>query len=64
MLTEVSKGHKTRFKRLNFQDKFNDSGWGCAYRSLQTLCSWFLHNGYTDKAAPSHQQIQVHGPNN
>lgn len=40
------------------QDKFNDSGWGCAYRSLQTLCSWFLHNGYTDKAAPSHQQIQ------
>jgi len=40
------------------QDKFNDNGWGCAYRSLQTLCSWFLHNGYTDKAAPSHKQIQ------
>ena len=23
------------------QDKFNDDGWGCAYRSLQTLISWF-----------------------
>jgi len=40
------------------QDKFNDSGWGCAYRSLQTLCSWYLYNGYTDKQPPSHHQIQ------
>eukprot|EP00009_Paramoeba_aestuarina_P017601 CAMPEP_0201533572 /NCGR_PEP_ID=MMETSP0161_2-20130828/53653_1 /ASSEMBLY_ACC=CAM_ASM_000251 /TAXON_ID=180227 /ORGANISM="Neoparamoeba aestuarina, Strain SoJaBio B1-5/56/2" /LENGTH=172 /DNA_ID=CAMNT_0047937675 /DNA_START=425 /DNA_END=940 /DNA_ORIENTATION=+ len=24
------------------QDKFDDRGWGCAYRSLQTLCSWVL----------------------
>lgn len=23
------------------QDRFDDSGWGCAYRSLQTICSWF-----------------------
>ncbi len=23
------------------QDKFDDCGWGCAYRSLQTLCSWW-----------------------
>lgn len=23
------------------QDQFDDDGWGCAYRSLQTLCSWF-----------------------
>ena len=23
------------------QDKFDDDGWGCAYRSLQTLISWF-----------------------
>lgn len=23
------------------QDDFDDNGWGCAYRSLQTVCSWF-----------------------
>lgn len=23
------------------QDNFDDNGWGCAYRSLQTICSWF-----------------------
>ncbi|XP_054259730.1 uncharacterized protein LOC128984435 [Macrosteles quadrilineatus] len=23
------------------QDNFNDDGWGCAYRSLQTVISWF-----------------------
>ena len=23
------------------QDGFNDDGWGCAYRSLQTIISWF-----------------------
>ena len=23
------------------QDQFDDDGWGCAYRSLQTLISWF-----------------------
>lgn len=26
------------------QDKFNDDGWGCAYRSLQTIISWFRLN--------------------
>ena len=26
------------------QDNFVDSGWGCAYRSLQTLISWFILN--------------------
>ena len=25
------------------QDKFDDDGWGCAYRSLQTLISWFRY---------------------
>lgn len=25
------------------QDKFDDEGWGCAYRSLQTLVSWFRY---------------------
>ena len=32
--------------------------WGCAYRSLQTLASWFLLQMYTTKAPPTHQQIQ------
>ena len=32
--------------------------WGCAYRSLQTLASWFLLQMYTSKAPPTHKQIQ------
>lgn len=40
------------------QDSFNDDGWGCAYRSLQTLVSWFRHQGYTTKAIPTHKQVQ------
>ena len=26
------------------QDRYDDKGWGCAYRSLQTLVSWFRFN--------------------
>jgi hypothetical protein len=37
------------------QDRFNDSGWGCAYRSLQTIVSWFRQQRYTDKPVPSHR---------
>ncbi|GBF93356.1 ufm1-specific protease-like [Raphidocelis subcapitata] len=40
------------------QDRFNDSGWGCAYRSLQTIVSWFRLQRYTDKPVPSHREIQ------
>ncbi|XP_071951490.1 ufm1-specific protease 2-like [Antedon mediterranea] len=40
------------------QDKFNDDKWGCAYRSLQTIVSWFRHQGYTDVPVPSHRVIQ------
>lgn len=40
------------------QDHFNDDGWGCAYRSLQTLISWFRHQGYTETTIPTHSQIQ------
>ncbi|KAI1295609.1 Ufm1-specific protease 2 [Halotydeus destructor] len=40
------------------QDRFNDNGWGCAYRSLQTIVSWFRHQGYTEVTVPTHQQIQ------
>ena len=43
------------------QDHFDDDKWGCAYRSLQTLVSWFRYQGYTDKAIPSHREIQQVG---
>ncbi|XP_058749103.1 probable Ufm1-specific protease [Vicia villosa] len=40
------------------QDGFNDSGWGCAYRSLQTIISWFRLQNYSSIAVPSHREIQ------
>jgi len=40
------------------QDSFNDDGWGCAYRSLQTLISWFRIQGYTETEVPNHREIQ------
>ncbi|KAI4463937.1 peptidase family c78 [Holotrichia oblita] len=40
------------------QDKMDDNGWGCAYRSLQTLASWFHLQGYTDKSVPTFKDIQ------
>ena len=46
-----------RYFRYN-EDGMADSGWGCAYRSLQTVCSWFRMQGYTDKAEPTHRIIQ------
>jgi Ufm1-specific protease 2 len=41
------------------QDNFNDNGWGCAYRSLQTLLSYFKCEGY---ATPSFE-IPTHKGN-
>ncbi|XP_012691310.2 ufm1-specific protease 2 [Clupea harengus] len=40
------------------QDRIDDNGWGCAYRSLQTICSWFQQQGYTERAVPTHKEIQ------
>ncbi|CAG2171034.1 unnamed protein product [Oppiella nova] len=40
------------------QDRIDDNGWGCAYRSLQTIVSWFRHQSYIDKPVPSHKDIQ------
>ncbi|XP_076231089.1 UFM1 specific peptidase 2 isoform X2 [Calliopsis andreniformis] len=40
------------------QDNFDDNGWGCAYRSLQTIISWYRLQGYTDVPIPSHCMIQ------
>ena len=45
------------------QDRFDDDKWGCAYRSLQTLVSWFRHQGYTTVPIPTHRQIQQVGQN-
>ncbi|KAM4050845.1 ufm1-specific protease 2 [Anomaloglossus baeobatrachus] len=40
------------------QDRMDDNGWGCAYRSLQTICSWFNYQGYSDRSIPTHREIQ------
>lgn len=40
------------------QDHMDDNGWGCAYRSLQTICSWFQQQGYTERSVPTHKEIQ------
>lgn len=40
------------------QQGVRDKGWGCAYRSLQTLASWLQLNHYTDAYPPTHEQIQ------
>ncbi|UKK02954.2 hypothetical protein MACK_003055 [Theileria orientalis] len=36
----------------------NDTGWGCCYRSLQLVCSWYLLRLSTPKLVPSHSVIQ------
>lgn len=40
------------------QNGFDDNGWGCAYRSLQTIFSWYRLQGYTENAVPTHKDIQ------
>lgn len=40
------------------QDGIDDSGWGCAYRSLQTIISWFRHQHYTSIGIPTHREMQ------
>jgi hypothetical protein len=40
------------------QDNFNDNGWGCAYRSMQTICSWMKYQSLTNRPVPTHKEIQ------
>lgn len=40
------------------QDRMDDKGWGCAYRSLQTISSWFRQQGYVERPVPTHKDIQ------
>ncbi|KAG7199557.1 hypothetical protein KM043_014168 [Ampulex compressa] len=39
-------------------DGFNDKGWGCGYRTLQTICSWIISNKNLQKSVPSIRSIQ------
>jgi len=49
-------GHYEYYHYL--QQNVDDDGWGCAYRSLQTLFSWFRLQGYTSVDVPSLRDIQ------
>uniref|UniRef100_A0A6B2L9M3 UFSP1/2/DUB catalytic domain-containing protein n=1 Tax=Arcella intermedia TaxID=1963864 RepID=A0A6B2L9M3_9EUKA len=40
------------------QDSFNDDGWGCAYRSLQTIQSWYQKANLTTQPIQNHLEIQ------
>ena len=37
----------------------DDRGWGCAYRSLQTISSWYRAQGFTSAGVPSHKDMQL-----
>ncbi|XP_023954469.2 ufm1-specific protease 2 [Bicyclus anynana] len=39
-------------------DGFDDRGWGCGYRTLQTICSWVKHNYNDTQNVPSIRDIQ------
>ena len=40
-------------------DGVNDCGWGCGYRTLQTICSWLINNKkFKDKTVPTIENIQ------
>ena len=54
-ITTVSGAYRYRHYCM---DGFDDAGWGCAYRSLQTLASWLQENHYTHRAPPTHAEIQ------
>jgi len=40
------------------QDGINDSGWGCCYRTLQTVISWYQLQHLTNKPVPTIWEIQ------
>ena len=41
-----------------YEDGFDDNGWGCAYRSLQTCVSWYRLQHYSEELVPSIPEIQ------
>ena len=40
-------------------DGFDDAGWGCAYRSLQTLASHLAAAGVARRPPPAHAEVQA-----
>ena len=36
----------------------DDRGWGCGYRTLQTIISWIQHNSRTELTVPTIKKIQ------
>ncbi|CAK1550773.1 unnamed protein product [Leptosia nina] len=40
-------------------DGFDDRGWGCGYRTLQTICSWMNHNLQKKCPVPTVKEIQT-----
>ena len=40
------------------QDRFDDDGWGCMYRSYQTVLSWFRNQHYTKLPIQTHEEVQ------
>lgn len=55
---------KTYFVSGNYKyyhylcDGFDDRGWGCGYRTLQTICSWMSENVNSEVKVPSIREIQ------
>ena len=51
---------KGLYEYYHYSDQsFNDHGWGCAYRSLQTMLSWFnIQNHCEISKMPTITQIQ------
>lgn len=50
------------YEYYHYRDQnFQDNGWGCAYRSLQTLYSWLRIQGYTktNLGVPTIPEIQA-----
>ncbi|XP_024946467.1 ufm1-specific protease 1 isoform X2 [Cephus cinctus] len=39
-------------------DGFNDKGWGCGYRTLQTICSWIKDTLTSNAPVPNLRSIQ------
>ncbi|XP_078052190.1 UFM1 specific peptidase 1 [Augochlora pura] len=33
-------------------------GWGCGYRTLQTICSWIIKNNKLEHSVPSNRRVQ------
>jgi hypothetical protein len=42
------------------QDQLDDAGWGCAYRSFQTVVSWLKRQGHIaeERPIPTHLEVQ------